>query len=102
MKRLKKFGWFIALIIISAVTKAQTFSNSILSGFYPNPIICKAGNDYHIVNSSFAYYPGLPVFHSKYLLNWQQPAIQLLNITGNNKIFQGIKYKMLFYDTIQI
>jgi xylan 1,4-beta-xylosidase len=87
MKRLKKFGCLIALVIIAAVTKAQNFSNPILSGFYPDPSICKAGNDYYIVNSSFAYYPGLPIFYSTDLLNWQQIGYALnrpeqLNLDG--------------------
>lgn len=51
--------------------KTQQFTNPILSGFYPDPSICRAGDDYYIVNSSFSYYPGLPIFHSKDLLNWQ-------------------------------
>ena len=51
---------------------AQSFKNPILAGFYPDPSICRAGDDYYIVNSSFAYYPGLPLFHSKDLLNWKQ------------------------------
>ena len=41
-------------------------------GFIPTPSICRASDDYYIVNSSFAYYPGLPLFHSKDLLNWKQ------------------------------
>jgi xylan 1,4-beta-xylosidase len=51
---------------------SQSFSNPILAGFYPDPSVCRVGNDYYLVNSSFAYYPGLPIFHSKDLLNWQQ------------------------------
>lgn len=51
---------------------AQSFRNPILAGFYPDPSICRAGDDFYIVNSSFAYYPGLPLFHSKDLLNWKQ------------------------------
>ncbi len=51
---------------------AQSFNNPILAGFYPDPSICRAGDDFYIVNSSFAYYPGLPLFHSKDLLNWKQ------------------------------
>ncbi|HRX94687.1 MAG TPA: glycoside hydrolase family 43 protein [Chitinophagaceae bacterium] len=50
---------------------SQSFTNPILAGYYPDPSICKAGNDYYIVNSSFAHYPGLPLFHSKDLLNWE-------------------------------
>ena len=51
---------------------AQQYSNPILSGFYPDPSICRVGNDYYLVNSSFAYYPGLPIFHSKDLVSWKQ------------------------------
>lgn len=46
--------------------------NPILSGFYPDPSICAVGDDYYIVNSSFAYFPGLPIMHSKDLANWEQ------------------------------
>ncbi len=50
----------------------KTFSNPILSGFYPDPSICRVGDDYYMVTSSFVYYPGLPIFHSKDLVNWEQ------------------------------
>lgn len=50
----------------------QTYTNPILAGFYPDPSICRAGDDYYIVNSSFAYFPGLPIFHSKDLVSWKQ------------------------------
>jgi xylan 1,4-beta-xylosidase len=49
----------------------QTFTNPILAGFYPDPSICKVGDDYYLVNSTFAYFPGIPVFHSKDLVNWK-------------------------------
>jgi alpha-N-arabinofuranosidase len=51
---------------------AQSFRNPILSGFYPDPSICRAGDDYYLINSSFSYFPGIPIFHSKDLVNWQQ------------------------------
>lgn len=62
------------MVVIFSATKiqAQSFTNPILAGFYPDPSICKAGNDYYIVNSSFAYFPGLPIFHSTDLLHWEQ------------------------------
>ncbi len=47
-------------------------TNPILSGFYPDPSIVRAGDDYYILNSSFAYFPGLPIMHSKDLANWHQ------------------------------
>ncbi|MCT2536871.1 glycoside hydrolase family 43 protein [Aquibacillus koreensis] len=50
----------------------KTFENPILPGFYPDPSICRVGEDYYLVTSSFAYYPGVPIFHSKDLVNWEQ------------------------------
>lgn len=51
---------------------SKTFQNPILSGFYPDPSFCRVGNDYYLVTSSFVYYPGLPIFHSKDLVHWEQ------------------------------
>lgn len=48
------------------------FLNPVLSGFYPDPSITQVGGDYYLINSTFAYFPGLPVFHSKDLVNWTQ------------------------------
>ena len=49
-----------------------TAVNPILSGFYPDPSICRVEQDYYLVNSSFAYFPGVPIFHSKDLSHWEQ------------------------------
>lgn len=46
--------------------------NPVMPGFYPDPSICKAGEDYYLIHSSFAYFPGLPLFHSKDLAHWEQ------------------------------
>jgi len=48
------------------------YKNPIIPGFYPDPSICRAGEDYYIVNSSFEYFPGVPLFHSRDLINWRQ------------------------------
>lgn len=48
------------------------YRNPILPGFHPDPSIVRVGRDYYVVNSSFAYYPGLPIFHSRDLVNWTQ------------------------------
>lgn len=50
----------------------KLFQNPILPGFYPDPSICRVGDDYYLVTSTFAYYPGVPIFHSKDLINWEQ------------------------------
>ncbi|HEX2622890.1 MAG TPA: family 43 glycosylhydrolase, partial [Phototrophicaceae bacterium] len=50
------------------------YTNPVISGFYPDPSICQAGagNDYYLVTSSFEYFPGVPIFHSRDLIHWQQ------------------------------
>lgn len=48
------------------------YLNPILAGFYPDPSITRAGDDYYMVHSSFSYFPGIPIFHSKDLVNWTQ------------------------------
>ncbi|RHW17777.1 glycoside hydrolase family 43 protein [Sphingomonas gilva] len=48
------------------------YRNPILQGFYPDPSITRAGDDYYLVTSTFGYFPGIPVFHSRDLTNWTQ------------------------------
>jgi alpha-N-arabinofuranosidase len=50
----------------------KTFRNPILSGCYPDPSICRVGEDYYLVTSTFEYFPGLPIFHSRDLTHWTQ------------------------------
>ena len=45
-------------------------SEPIISGFHPDPSICRVGEDYYLVNSSFEYLPGVPMRHSRDLLAW--------------------------------
>ncbi|MGB4413557.1 MAG: glycoside hydrolase family 43 protein [Paludibacter sp.] len=52
--------------------KADEFYNPILQGCYPDPSITRKGDDYYLVCSSFAMFPGVPIFHSKDLVNWTQ------------------------------
>ena len=49
-----------------------SFENPILPGFYPDPSICRVGEDYYLVNSSFEFFPGVPLWHSRDLLHWEQ------------------------------
>lgn len=48
------------------------FYNPILQGTYPDPSIARKGDDYYLVTSSFSMFPGVPIFHSKDLVNWEQ------------------------------
>ncbi|MCS3810295.1 alpha-N-arabinofuranosidase [Xanthomonas arboricola] len=48
------------------------YRNPILAGFYPDPSITRVGERYYLVNSTFAYFPALPVFESTDLVHWTQ------------------------------
>jgi alpha-N-arabinofuranosidase len=49
-----------------------SYLNPILPGFYPDPSICRVGEDFYLANSSFAYFPGIPISHSRDLVHWEQ------------------------------
>ena len=57
---------------VIAAQNTALVQNPILKGFYPDPSICRVGEDYYLVNSTFSYFPGLPIFHSKDLAHWEQ------------------------------
>ena len=54
------------------IDTSKEYLNPILAGFYPDPSICKKGDTFYLVNSSFSFFPGVPIFTSKDLVNWQQ------------------------------
>ncbi len=70
------------------------FNNPILPGFYPDPSLCRAGDDYYLVTSTFSYFPGIPVFHSRDLIHWEQIGNVLTRsgqfIFDGNEQSQGI------------
>ena len=51
---------------------AGSYRNPILAGFYPDPSITRAGDKFYLVNSTFAFFPGIPVFESSDLVHWTQ------------------------------
>ena len=59
------------LFLIFNVYSQDTFLNPIINGGYPDPSIVRVDDDFYIVNSSFEYFPALPVHHSKDLVNWE-------------------------------
>lgn len=69
---MKKLLLLTALILSTLASAAQTYRNPVIAGFHPDPSVCRVGNDFYLVNSSFQYFPGVPVFHSRDLVNWQQ------------------------------
>jgi alpha-N-arabinofuranosidase len=102
MKKKKLFRlnlWILALSLAAtlhaAPGHAQGFRNPVLPGFHADPSVCRAGNDFYLVNSTFQYFPGVPVFHSKDLVNWEQVGncltrpsqVDLTATDGNSGIY---------------
>lgn len=52
--------------------KSNEFVNPVIAGFFPDPSVVKVGDDYYCVNSTFEYFPGIIISHSKDLVHWQQ------------------------------
>ena len=60
------------------IDAGREFFNPILAGFYPDPSICRVGDTYYMVNSSFSFFPGVPLSTSKDLVHWT-PAGHVLD-----------------------
>ena len=52
--------------------RERTFANPIIPGMNPDPSICRVGADFYLVTSSFEYFPGVPIYHSRDLVSWTQ------------------------------
>ena len=60
------------LLALCSMTAAAQLRNPIIPGYHPDPSVCRVGDDFYLVNSSFQYFPGVPIYHSKDLVNWEQ------------------------------
>ena len=58
--------------VANAVASESGFHNPVIPGYYPDPSVCCVGDDFYMVNSTFQYFPGVPVWHSKDLIHWEQ------------------------------
>lgn len=77
------FALGLTMLASASVVHAQGFDNPVVPGFHPDPSVCRVGRDYYLVNSSFAYAPGIPVFHSRDLVSWRQVAYA---VTGSENL----------------
>ena len=77
-------------VYIDNPLKPDEFYTPVLQGCYPDPAITKKGDDYYMVCSSFAMFPGVPIFHSKDLVNWTDLGGVLNDVTQFNPHDTGI------------
>jgi len=87
---------------LSSPDAPANFRNPILAGFYPDPSVCRVGDTYYLVNSSFAWFPGVPIHRSRDLVNWEQIGHVLdrpsqLNLKDNVGVSAGVWAPTLRY-----
>lgn len=64
------------------------YINPIITGCYPDPSICRAGEDYYLVNSTFEFFPGIPVSHSRDLVHWEEIG-HCITRNSQLKLYEG-------------
>ena len=48
----------------------KIYHNPVIPGFHPDPSVTRVGDEYYLVNSSFQWFPGIPIYRSKNLVDW--------------------------------
>ena len=104
---MKELIFLLIVLSLGIQSFSQGYKNPVIPGFYPDPSICRVGEDFYLVNSSFEYFPGVPVWHSKDLVHWKQignvldrpSQLPLTNAKPSNGIYAPtIRYhKGIFY-----
>jgi alpha-N-arabinofuranosidase len=67
----------LAVLALAATALAATgervtsYRNPVLPGFHPDPSVVRVGDDFYLVNSSFEFFPGVPIFASRDLVHWR-------------------------------
>ena len=74
-----------------------TFLNPILAGDHPDPSILKDGDDYYMTFSSFDAYPGVVIWHSRDLVNWQPLIAALSKPIGSVWACELVKHRNRYY-----
>lgn len=107
LRRRKRLGLALLLTFLSITLSAQfqlndklsknKFQNPIFPGDCPDPSILVDGDDYYITFSSFNYYPGLPIWHSKDLINWEPVAHGITKNVGSVWAPDLVKHNGKYY-----
>ncbi|HUL77971.1 MAG TPA: glycoside hydrolase family 43 protein [Vicinamibacteria bacterium] len=60
-----------AVAPVRSADRVVAYRNPVIPGFHPDPSVVRVGGDYYLVNSSFEFFPGVPLFHSRDLVHWR-------------------------------
>lgn len=66
-----------------------SYANPVIPGFHPDPSVCRVGDEFFLVTSTFTWFPGVPIFRSSNLVDWElighvldRPSQLDLSVTG--------------------
>ncbi|MDM8306562.1 glycoside hydrolase family 43 protein [Phocaeicola salanitronis] len=96
----KTFISFVVSCFCAVSLFAQGYQNPVIQGFHPDPSVCRVGEDYYLVNSSFEYFPGVPLFHSRDLVHWEQIG-HVLDRESQLKLVGGNMWGGIYAPTIR-
>ena len=91
--KLLRTPWYTIVVVVfiscnSGIKhKTETYHNPIIPGFAPDPSICRVGDDFYLINSTFEYFPGIPIYHSRDLVNWKLIGNALDSINQNVNMY---------------
>nr|WP_319571275.1 glycoside hydrolase family 43 protein [uncultured Draconibacterium sp.] len=82
--KIKQLLLFMFLLATGAgnVNGQETYKNPVITGMNPDPSICRVGDDFYLATSTFEYFPGIPIYHSKDLVHWDLIGHALDNKTS--------------------
>jgi alpha-N-arabinofuranosidase len=88
--------------VVAAPESPGTYRNPILPGFHPDPSVVRVGEDFYLVTSTFGWFPGIPVFHSRDLVNWRLIGHAIdrpgqLDLAGLKVVTQGVYAPAITY-----
>ena len=91
--KLLRTQWYTIVVVVfiscnSGIKhKTETYHNPIIPGFAPDPSICRVEDDFYLINSTFEYFPGIPIYHSRDLVNWKLIGNALDSINQNVNMY---------------
>src|SRR5574344_1797056 len=95
-----KRSFFFVICVMIEVSVSVQYRNPVIPGYHPDPSVCRVGSDFYLVNSSFQYFPGVPVFHSKDLMHWQQIG-NVLDRESQSNLKGGSSWTGIYAPTIR-
>ena len=65
------------------MNEPRTYHNPVQRGFFPDPSVIRVGDDYYMVNSSFQYFPAIPISHSRDMVAYHRPCHHESGVAGH-------------------